>query len=63
VPDGTLREDASRICKRSGPQVMAALRNIAVFLFERSGLKSAAAETRYYVCNPDRVLELVSMPI
>jgi hypothetical protein len=63
VRDGTLGEDASRIRKGSGPQVMAALRNIAVFLFERSGLKSAAAATRYYVCNPDRVLELVSMPI
>lgn len=63
VRDGTLREDASRIRKGSGPQVMAALRNIVVFLFERSGLKSAAAATRYYVCNPDRVLDLVSMPI
>jgi predicted transposase YbfD/YdcC len=61
VRDGTLREDASRIRKGAGPQVMAALRNIAIFLFERSGRKSAAA-TRYYVCNPDRALELMSMP-
>jgi hypothetical protein len=63
VRDGTLQEDASRIRKGSGPQVMAALRNIAIFLFERSGLRSAAAAARYYVCNPDRVLEVVSMPI
>jgi DDE family transposase len=63
VRDGTLREDASRIRKGSAPQVMATLRNIAVFLFEPSGLKSAAAATRYYVCNPDRALELVSMPV
>lgn len=63
VRDGTLREDASRVRKGSAPQVMAALRNIAVFLFERSGLTSAAAATRYYVCNPDRALELVSMPV
>jgi hypothetical protein len=63
VRDGTLREDASRIRKGSGPQVMAALRNIAVFLFERSGLKSAAAATRHYICNPGRVLEVVSTPI
>jgi hypothetical protein len=63
VRDGTLREDASRIRKGSGPQVMAALRNIAVFLFKRSGFKSAAAATRYYVCNPARILELVSTPI
>jgi hypothetical protein len=63
VRDGTLDEDASRIRKGSGPQVMAALRNITVFLFERSGLKNAAAATRYYVCNPDRVLKVVSTPI
>lgn len=63
VRDGTRREDASRIRKGSGPQVMAALRNIAVFLFKRSGLKSAAAATRHYVCNPDRVLEVVSTPV
>ena len=63
VRDGTLREDASRIRMGSGPQVMAALRNIAIFLFERSGLKSAAAATRHYVCNPDRVLKVVSTPV
>lgn len=62
VRDGTLREDASRIRKGSAPQVMAALRNIVVFLFNRSGLKSAAAATRHYVCHPDRALEVVSTP-
>lgn len=63
VRDGTLREDASRIRKGSGPQVMAALRNIVVFLFQRTGLKSAAAAARYYVCNPDEALKVASMPI
>jgi predicted transposase YbfD/YdcC len=63
VRDGTFREDASRIRKGSGPQVMAALRNIAVFLFDRSGFKSAAAATRHYVCHPNRVLDAVSIPI
>jgi predicted transposase YbfD/YdcC len=33
VRDGTLREDASRIRTGSGPEVMAALRNIVIFLF------------------------------
>jgi hypothetical protein len=41
---------------------MAALRNIVVFLFQRSGLKSAAAAARHYVCNPDEALKVASMP-
>jgi len=60
VRDGTLREDASRIRKRSGPEVMAALRNIVILLFKRFGPKSAAAATRPYVCNPEESLEVLS---
>jgi predicted transposase YbfD/YdcC len=63
VRDGTLREDASRIRKGSGPEVMAALRNIVIFLFNRLGHKSAAAATRHYVCHPQKSLELLSTPI
>jgi predicted transposase YbfD/YdcC len=63
VRDGTLREDASRIRTGSGPQVMAGLRNIVVFLFERMGYKSAAAATRHYVCHPEETLKIVSIRI
>ena len=63
VRDGTLREDASRIRKGTGPEVMAALRNIVIFLFKRLGHKSAAAATRHYVCNPEESLEVLSTPI
>ncbi len=63
VRDGTLREDASRIRKGSGPEVMAAFRNIVIFLFKRLGHKSAAAATRHYVCHPQKSLELLSTPI
>ncbi len=63
VRDGTLREDASRIRKGSGPEVMAGLRNIVVFLFERLGHKSAAAATRHYVCHPGETLRIVSTRI
>jgi predicted transposase YbfD/YdcC len=63
VRDGTLREDASRIRKGSAPQVMAALRNIVIFLFKRFGYKSAAAATRHYVCNPAESLAVLSTPI
>jgi predicted transposase YbfD/YdcC len=63
VRDGTLREDASRIRKGAGPEVMAALRNIVIFLFHRLGHKSAAAATRHYVCQPCESLKILSFPI
>jgi predicted transposase YbfD/YdcC len=63
VRDGTLREDASRIRKGSGPEVMAALRNIVIFVFKRLGHTSAAAATRHYVCNPQKSLAVLSTPI
>jgi predicted transposase YbfD/YdcC len=63
VRDGTLREDASRIRKGSATQVMAIVRNIVVFLFNREGYTNAAAATRHYVCQPHETLALLSTPI
>jgi predicted transposase YbfD/YdcC len=63
VRDGTLREDASRIRKGSAAEVMAALRNIIVFLFKRLGHNNAAAATRHYVCHPEKSLAVLSTPI
>ncbi len=63
VRDGTLREDASRIRRGSATQVMAIVRNIVVFLFNREGHKKAAAPTRHYVCQPRKTLKIVSTPI
>lgn len=63
VRDGTLREDASRIRRGSATQVMAVLRNIAIFLIKRRGYTNAAAATRHYVCHPQETLEIVSTPI
>ena len=62
VRDGTLREDASRIRKGSGPEVMAGLRNIVVFLFKRNDQENNAAATRHYVCHPGETLEILSSP-
>ena len=61
--DGTLKEDASRVRKGSGPQVMAVLRNLVIYLCSFSGKPSLAAATRHYVCHPERSLELLSIPI
>jgi hypothetical protein len=44
-------------------QVMAILRNIAIFLFKRLGHRSAAAATRHYVCHPETAWEVVSTPV
>lgn len=63
VRDGTLQEDASRIRTGSGPQVMAVLRNIVVFLCKYLGHKGAASATRHYVCNPEEAVSVVSNPI
>jgi hypothetical protein len=63
VRDGTLREEASRIRKGSATQVMAVLRNIVIFVFQRLGHKSAAAATRHYVCHPEKSIEILSTPI
>jgi predicted transposase YbfD/YdcC len=63
VRDGTLREDASRIRKGSATQVMAIVRNIVIFLFNREGYTNAAAATRHYVCQPQESLEILSTPV
>jgi len=62
VRDGTLREDASRIRKGSAAQVMAVIRNVALFVFHRRGYTNAAAATRHFVCHPQETLELLSIP-
>lgn len=58
--DVTLREDASRIRRGAASQVMAALRNLVVYLRPRSGRPSLAAATRYHMCHPEKSLELLS---
>jgi predicted transposase YbfD/YdcC len=62
VRDGTLGEDASRIRRGSAAQVMAIVRNIAIFVFKREGYANAAAATRHYVCHPGETVEIVSTP-
>jgi len=61
--DGTLKEDAGRVCKGSGPQVMAMLRNLIIYLCSFSGKASLAAATHHYMCHPEKSVELVSTPI
>jgi hypothetical protein len=61
--DGTLREDASRVRRGAAAQVMAALRNLVIYLRPLSGKPSLAAATRYHMCHPEKSLELLSTRI
>ena len=46
VRDVSLGEDASRIRKRSGPEVMAALRNLTIGLLRATGVSNIAEAVR-----------------
>jgi predicted transposase YbfD/YdcC len=61
--DVTLREDSSRIRKGNAAQLMAALRNIILFVLPRTGNKSLTAAIRHYMCHPERALALMSSRI
>lgn len=57
VRDVTFREDACRVRSGSAPQVLASLRNVAVYLLDRmEGAPSLAAATRRVAANPAVVL-------
>ena len=61
--DGTMKEDASRVRKGAGAQVMAVLRNLVIYLCSFVDKPSLAAATRHFVCHPEESVELVSTPI
>ncbi len=57
-----MKEDAGRVRKGSGPQVLAVLRNL-IILCSFSGKASLAAATRHYMCHPEKSVEFLSTPI
>jgi predicted transposase YbfD/YdcC len=56
IRDVTHGEDASRIRTGNGPQVMAALRNLAIGILKPAGHASIAAACRYHARDATRVL-------
>jgi predicted transposase YbfD/YdcC len=63
VRDVTFREDAGRVRSGSAPQVLASLRNVAVYLLNRmAGVPSIAAATRRVAANPAIVLPWLGLP-
>ena len=59
VRDVTWGEDACRVHKGSGPEVLAALRNTANYLLERTKAPSKAAATRRFAAHPHEAIHLV----
>lgn len=59
VRDVTFGEDRSRIRTGTAPQVMAALRNLAITLIHRTGSTHIAATRRHFAFHPRQALNLV----
>lgn len=59
VRDETLGEDRCRVRKGAAAQVLAAVRNVAVYLLEGVGASSKAAATRRFAARPREALPLL----
>jgi hypothetical protein len=60
--DGTLGEDRCRARRGSSPQVLASLRNVAVYLLRGMDAPSVAAAVRQLTANPQQALDLLNDP-
>jgi predicted transposase YbfD/YdcC len=61
VRDVTYDEDRSQIRTGTGPQVMAALRNLAISALRLTGATNIAAATRHHARNANRTLALLGI--
>jgi len=62
VRDVTLGEDRCRVRKGNAPQVLAAVRNVAVYLLNRMNAPSIAAATREIAAYPEKVIPWIYHP-
>jgi len=62
VRDVTFDEDRSQAHSGSIPQVLAAVRNLAIGLLRLAGEANIAAGTRYYAARPWQALALLGIP-
>ena len=60
--DETLGEDRCRARRGNSPQVLASLRNVAVYLLRRMRTSSAAAAVRQLAADPQQALDLLTDP-
>lgn len=61
VRDVTMGEDSCRICKGSGPQVLAGIRNSVIALARRDGWTNIAAALRHYAIKTAAALRLIGI--
>ena len=61
IRDVTFAEDASQIRTRSGPQVMAILRKLAITLFRQAGHANIAAACRHHARSALRPLAILGL--
>jgi predicted transposase YbfD/YdcC len=61
VRDVTFGEDVSQVRTGSAPQVLAALRNVAIALLRQAGWDNIAAGLRYNAWRPGAALELLGL--
>ncbi len=59
VRDMTFHEDACRVRSGSAPQILAALRNVAIHLLQPLAFPSKAAACRRFAIRPFEALELI----
>src|SRR6266567_7948491 len=59
VRDVSFGEDRSRLRTGSAPQIMAALRNLAITLIHRSGSSQIAASRRHFAAHPREAVTLL----
>lgn len=62
VRDVTLGEDRCRVRKGNAPQVLASVRNVAVYLLNRMDAPSIAAATREVAAYPDKAIPWLHHP-
>jgi hypothetical protein len=63
VRDVTFDEDRSRVRKKSGPHVMASLRNLAISMLRIAGADNVAEALRFCSWNSRRPLRLIGIAI
>jgi len=61
VRDVTFQEDLSQIRTKSGPRVMAALRNLAIGILRINGHTNIAKSLRFYGRRPHLALKLIGL--
>ena len=59
VRDVTFQEDRSQFRCGQGPQIMAALRNLAITLIHRQGSSQIAATRRHFASHPRQAFRLL----